>query len=231
MADMPLPCNAALRADSLRRAIATARREDTPYTHFILRDVLPEQNCASLRALEGEGRGDTSGRRAGSGGTRVFCSPAAQAAHPVLARIARLFQSAGIVSSLGGLCGKSFAGTFLRIEYCIDRDGFWLEPHTDIGEKQLTFLLYLSDDPQSDGWGTDILHPDGSLAQRLPATPNSALIFVPGSDTWHGFARRRIEGLRRTLIVNYVTDAWRSRDELCFPDAAVRATQAAGGKE
>ena len=32
----------------------------------------------------------------------------------------------------------------LRIEYCLDTDGFWLEPHTDIGAKLFTMLVYLS---------------------------------------------------------------------------------------
>ena len=44
----------------------------------------------------------------------------------------------------------------------------------------------------------------------------------PGSDTWHGFERRRILGLRRSLMLNYVGAEWRARQELCFPDRAVK---------
>lgn len=43
---------------------------------------------------------------------------------------------------------------------------------------------------------------------------NSGLLFVPGKDTWHGFEKRPIHGLRRTLIVNYVDDSWKARHEL-----------------
>ena len=47
------------------------------------------------------------------------------------------------------------------------------------------------------------------------------LLFVPAADTWHGFTRRRIAGVRRSLIVNYVKPEWRSRHELAFPDQAI----------
>ena len=55
-------------------------------------------------------------------------------------------------------------GSFLRIECCLDTDGFWLEPHTDIGAKLLTLLVYLSDHPEAGDWGTDIMDPAGVRA-------------------------------------------------------------------
>ncbi|MFY7958508.1 MAG: 2OG-Fe(II) oxygenase, partial [Elsteraceae bacterium] len=119
------------------------------------------------------------------------------------------------------LCGVSLAGGYLRVEYCLDSKGFWLEPHTDIGAKLFTHLIYLSTGPGSEAWGTDLLRPDGELVARAPATPNSGLIFIPASDSWHGFAPRPIEGVRRTLIVNYVREEWRARHELCFPEQPV----------
>ena len=53
--------------------------------------------------------------------------------------------------------GCTLGGSFLRIEYCLDTDGFWLEPHTDIGAKLFTMLVYLSDHPEAEDWGTDIM--------------------------------------------------------------------------
>jgi hypothetical protein len=50
-----------------------------------------------------------------------------------------------------------------------------------------------------------------------------SLIFIPAADTWHGFHRRPINGVRRSLIVNYVKPEWRPRNELAFPDRAVLA--------
>ena len=40
-------------------------------------------------------------------------------------------------------------------------------------------------------------------------------------DTWHGFLPRQIDGVRRSLIVNYVTSEWRNRHELAYPDKPV----------
>ena len=40
------------------------------------------------------------------------------------------------------------------------------------------------------------------------------MIFIPGADTWHGFEPRPLRALRRSLIVNYVGDEWRARDQL-----------------
>ena len=48
------------------------------------------------------------------------------------------------------------------------------------------------------------------------------MIFVPGDDTWHGFEKRPIEGVRRSVILNYVTHEWRAREQLSYPDATVR---------
>ena len=36
--------------------------------------------------------------------------------------------------------------TLLRLEYAQDIDGFWLKPHTDLGVKKFTCLIYLSRD-------------------------------------------------------------------------------------
>ena len=58
------------------------------------------------------------------------------------------------------LLADTFGGplddTFVRIEYAQDTDGFWLKPHTDIGVKMFTMLIYMSDDPRHADLGTDI---------------------------------------------------------------------------
>ena len=82
-------------------------------------------------------------------------------------------------------------------------------------------MIYLSDHPDAARWGTDILDNAGHVLRRASGAFNRGLIFVPGPDTWHGFSRRRIAGVRRSLIVNYVKPEWRSRHELAFPDQPV----------
>jgi hypothetical protein len=135
--------------------------------------------------------------------------------------VAAVFQDARTVGAIEQLCGTSLAGGLLRIEYCQDSDGFWLEPHTDIGAKLFTFLIYLSDGPGTAEWGTDLYDGERNWIGRAPFGRGFGLMFVPGGDTWHGFAPRRIAGVRRSLIVNYVKDEWRARHELSFPATPV----------
>ena len=84
-------------------------------------------------------------------------------------------------------------------------------------------LVYLSAGAEAENWGTDIMDQGGTVLARAPGTINAGLIFIPGARTWHGFARRPINGVRRSLIVNYVKPEWRSRHELAYPDQPVVA--------
>ena len=207
----------------LMDAIARAARGEHPYRHWLLREVLPEAACAGLVALplRVPEIGDTRGRRETHNGSRIFINPESRSRFPVCGVLADALQAPETIQLIERQCGVDLGGSSLRIEYCLDTGGFWLEPHTDIGAKLFTFLIYLSDHPEASSWGTDILDAEHRLVSRAPADFNRGLIFVPGADTWHAFGPRPIAGVRRTLIVNYVVPEWRSRHELAFPDRPV----------
>ena len=114
------------------------------------------------------------------------------------------------------MTGADLSTGRLRIEYCQDVDGFWLEPHVDVSVKQITILIHLSDDPALADTGTDLYEgpPQHRPAGRAPAGGGKGLIFVPGHDTWHGFTPRPLRAVRRSLIVNFVGPAWRAMEEL-----------------
>ena len=194
-----------------------------PYRHWLLDGMLPEDTCAAIDALPAVAPpiGDTLGKRETHNSTRLFFGVAQRAAYPVCDALASALQSDAVVRRLESLCGTLLAGSSLRIEYCLDTDGFWLEPHTDIGVKLYTMLVYLSDEPGSEAWGTDVLDGPDTLVATTPYVRNGGLIFIPGADTWHGFHRRPISGVRRSLIVNYVRPEWRSRQELAFPEQPI----------
>ncbi|MFC4486642.1 hypothetical protein [Tepidiphilus baoligensis] len=213
-----------MMADHVRRALAAAHREDNPYPHWILRDVLPLQTGKALAELPltPPAPGDIQGRRETINDKRIFASEENRARFPVLDDLARSFQEQATVAALEAQCGCSLEGGFLRIEYCLDTDGFWLEPHTDIGAKMFTMLVYLSEHPDAEHWGTDIFDAHGKLVKRASGAFNTGLIFIPAANTWHGFEHRPIRGIRRTLIINYVRPESRSRHELAFPSEPVR---------
>jgi hypothetical protein len=141
---------------------------------------------------------------------------------PVARRVAEAFQSPEMVAAFARHTGANLDGTYLRIEYALDLDGFWLEPHTDLGVKSLTLLVQLPADEQ-ENLGTDIYSGPDAWCERAAFEWNGALLFVPSNDTWHGFEPRTIKGVRRSVIVNYVTNDWRAREQLAYDGRPVRA--------
>jgi hypothetical protein len=47
------------------------------------------------------------------------------------------------------------------------------------------------------------------------------MVFVPSNGTFHGFEKRPIKGVRISVIINYVTNEWRAREQLSFPDQPI----------
>ncbi|MDD2795553.1 2OG-Fe(II) oxygenase [Acidocella sp.] len=204
-------------------SLDASRRAEAPYRHWLLEDVLPADMCAAVAALPlaPPQIADTLGRRETHNSTRLFFGVQEQARYPVCAALAQALQSPKVTGRLEQVCGVALGGSSLRIEYCLDTDGFWLEPHTDIGAKFFTMLIYLNASPADEEWGTDVYAAPDEYAGTAPFHPNAGLIFVPGKNTWHGFRKRKITGVRRSLIVNYVTPDWRARHELAFAQTPV----------
>jgi len=193
---------------------------DTPYPHWLLREVFPADIAQAVDSLDlPDGTAsDYGGRRELNNSSRVFFDPQIQAENSTVAAVAQAFKSPKTIGAVESLTGIDLSGALLRLEYCRDTDGFWLEPHTDISAKLYTMLWYLSVGEGSDNCGTDIFDENMTLVKSAPFVFNTALIFVPGGNTWHGFNRRKINGTRKTVIINYVKPDWRSRHELAFHD-------------
>jgi hypothetical protein len=196
-----------------------------PFRHWMLHRVLPERTCAGIDALPITPSlvEDNRGKRETNNSTRLFFGQKQRAEYPVCEEVAAALQGDKVVRHIQTLCDVRLQGSFVRIEYCLDTDGFWLEPHTDIGAKLFTMLIYLSEDPGSETWGTDLLDGPEKRVMTTPYQRNLGFIFIPSANSWHGFHRRPIHGVRRSLIVNYVKPEWRSRHELAFPQQAVLA--------
>jgi hypothetical protein len=205
------------------RSLGHSRRGDQPYRHWLLDAVLPPESCDGLTALPYTAPVilETYGRRETNNASRTYFNPEARQNDPVVDAVAHALQHPETTGLIERQCGAVLAGSLLRIEYCQDTDGFWLEPHTDIGVKRFTLLIYLSRGPDSETWGTDILSGPDQPVTTVPAPFNSGLLFIPGPDTWHGFHKRPIRGIRKSIIVNYVGPEWRSRHELSFPEAPI----------
>lgn len=193
---------------------ADARTE--PYAHWLLEDALDGPTCDAIRALPVKAPeiGHYDGTREHNNDTRIYFNAETGARHPVIADVAATFKDPDVIARLEQVCNTDLSNGSLRIEYTLDTDGFWLEPHTDISVKLFTMLIYLSEEPELADAGTDIYDNDLKHVGRSPYGPNEGLIFIPGKDTWHGFIKRPVRGVRRSLIVNYVSPEWRAKEEL-----------------
>jgi hypothetical protein len=211
---------------SLIRCFDASKVAAEPFRRWLLADILPIGICDGIDALPTRPPKieDTAGKRETHNSSRLFFGIDNRRRHPVCEALAAGFQSAATVGRIERMCEIELSErSHLRIEYCLDTDGFWLEPHTDIGAKLFTMLIYLSTEPGSEAWGTDILDANLNLVAVAPYRRNCGLVFVPAGDTWHAFHRRPINGVRRSLIINYVKPEWRSRHELAYPDRAAGA--------
>jgi hypothetical protein len=156
------------------------------------------------------------GRRETNNAQRMFFGREAQEQFAVCRRVVDGFKDARVISVVESVAGAQLKGTRLRIEYCQDGPGFWLEPHTDIAVKKFTMLIYLSDDPGLRLAGTDIHEgkPDFKYVTSAPYGRNLGVIFIPAHNTWHGVGHHPISGLRKSIIVNYMGPEWRDAFEL-----------------
>ena len=205
--------------DSLRRR----QTQDVPYRHWLLEGCLPEEDGDAIAALpfpiaEIE---DTGGKRETHNASRNFFSVENRERYPVVENVSQAFQSSKVVHALEETFGVELAGNYLRIEHCQDSGGFWLEPHTDIGAKKFTMLVGYTKAPGAEDWGTSIYYDKDRFYGNAPFGFNKGLVFIPSDHSWHGFESRPIDGIRISIIVNYVIPEWRSRHELAFPDQPV----------
>jgi len=212
----------AVRA-SLVAAFAAAKAFDAPYRHWIVERVFPGAVADALHDLpfSAAGVAGLSGKRELHNDTRRYFDAANNARFADCAAVSAAFQSHEVVRAIEAATGAELAGSYVRLEYAQDVDGFWLEPHTDLGVKTFTMLIYLTRFDDQDDLGTDIYADHETWAGRTPFVSNTALVFVPGPDTWHGLQRRPIAGVRKSVIMNYVTEDWRARDQLAWPNTAV----------
>jgi hypothetical protein len=210
---------------SMQHAIATSKCTELPYRHWFLSGCLPAHSVKAIQDLpfEAPALSGVSGKRELHNATRKYFDTENQAAFPVCKAVCDGFQDPRLTKTIETHFGTKLAGTYLRVESAQDINGFWLEPHTDLGVKVFTLLMYLSTEPQHAALGTDIYDHDKKHIGRSPFAPNGAMVFVPSNNTYHGFEPRQIDGVRKSIIINYVTNDWKAREQLAFPNLPIPA--------
>lgn len=209
--------------DSMLKSIATADHSPTPYERWYLTNCLSEEAAQAAMNLPfaAPSLDGVSGKRELHNATRTYFDKDNMARYEVCNAVNEAFQSDELSKAIAKSFGTNLDGTYLRIEYAQDTNGFWLEPHTDLGVKAFTMLLYMSPDESHKDLGTDYYDTDKKHIGRSPFEANAAFVFVPSGITYHGFESRRIEGVRKSIIINYVTNEWRAREQLAFPETPI----------
>jgi hypothetical protein len=219
----PPPVDSAAIAEQFKKALVGAKREEQPYRRWYLTEVLPEALCTGILALpiDPPRLGLTDGTRGTYNDKRTFFTPQMRKDYAACAALCDALQRPDVARQVAKTCEIDVEGAYLRMEYMQDIDGMWLEPHHDIPEKLFSMVIYLCLGPEAKNWGTDIYDADRKWFMRGSAEFDSAAIFIPGENTWHGFEKRKIVGVRRLMEINYVRPSWRSRDQLSFPDRPI----------
>jgi hypothetical protein len=209
---------------SFLTSIDKAERHEEPYRYWILRDCLPADAVGAILALPfpPPDLHGISGKRELHNNTREYFDAENRELYPVCGIVADAFQDKRVTDRIVEAFATNLDGTYLRIEFAQDTDGFWLEPHTDLGVKLFTMLLYMSKAEGHRNLGTDIYDRDKRHVGRSPFGSNVAMVFIPSDITYHGFEQRPIQGVRKSVIINYVSDGWRAREQLAFPDRPIR---------
>jgi len=200
---------------------STGSRE--PYPHWFLSDCLPAALADDILSLPfpAPELGGISGKRELHNATRTYFDASNMERFHACRAFNEAFQDKRLTDRIAGYFGTNITGSYLRVEYAQDTGGFWLEPHTDLGVKLFTMLLYMSREEHHADLGTDIYDSEKRHVGRSPFQSNAAMVFVPSNITYHGFEPRTIPGVRKSIIINYVTNEWRAREQLAFPDTPV----------
>jgi hypothetical protein len=113
--------------------------------------------------------------------------------------------------------GCDLSNTYLRPEVIDDRYPFFHAIHTDTPEKKLSIIVNISKEDEQN-LATDLYSDKDTHFKKLEWKENSALLFVPTDDRFHGFDRMKYKGIRRIMIINFVdSNVWRNKNQ-CWID-------------
>ena len=153
---------------------------------------------------------DYDGRRSCTNNFRTFVN---KDNNPQLTEMFKDWDTSTSRDFFSEISGVDCSDGILRVELCQDSTGFYLNKHIDIPEKYITLQVYLGDGDES--WGTSIYDND-KLYHTNKFIHNTGWMSFIGSPLIHGIEKNVINGVRRSIIINYVIDDWNDTDQLYY---------------
>ncbi len=147
---------------SLVASFESAEVFEKPYQFWFAKSCLPRDTVEGILKLPFNAAelGGVSGKRELHNDSRRYFDVGLRQEFDCVEATAQAFQDPRVTGAVERVFGARLDNTLLRIEYAQDVDGFWLEPHTDIGVKTFTFLIYLSEHADHSDLGTDYYDTD-----------------------------------------------------------------------
>ena len=148
------------------------------------------------------------GKRDGANDFRLFVS---KQKTPELAEFFAEFDTAETRKMFTDMTGVDCVTGHLRIELCQDGAGFYLDTHVDIPEKLITLQIYLDEGDRA--WGTTLFTED-DVYRTVPFEHNSGWMSHKNTPLLHGVRENVVDGIRKSVIINYVVGNWRDKEQL-----------------
>ena len=186
---------------------------DFPYTHWIveqpvtsevLTEVVTTPMNKGTRAFDGTRAADNGGNGIDAK-LRLYITSENVDEFPAIGKMIDELLAPDTVMQFEKMLQRDLSDAYLRVEAIADVDGFWLKPHKDINEKLMSMLVYVNIWGENEVLGTDIYDDDLNVVKTIPYRNNLGYLFSPGENTWHGLEKKKINTVRRSILINYVT--------------------------
>jgi len=202
-----------LITDSVLTSFKNAPESDYPFQHWEVENMLPKVLTDQILAIQipksqgflydGTRASDSKVTPGGTPPRRMFVTKEIAERYSFFQDLVNAFLDQKVRAIVKDKFGVDTSGLYLRVEYINDYDGFFLEPHKDIIEKQFTLLLFQGEGP--DYMGTDFYDTDLNVVKTVKFGHNRGYVFTPCENSWHGLEKKPIPDRRCSLLINYVT--------------------------
>lgn len=176
-----------------------------PFNHYTFTDFFCDRELADIASIKLQSHSASLDGARTTNSNRFFVDKENMWSNSALNRIVDFFLRDDIILMFEQESGKTIRGNYLRVEFIEDKEKSWLEPHVDINEKIMSFLVYLNNTDESESIGTTLYNKDKEYIKTVPYINNQGFYFYPGDDTWHGLESVDIKERRRAVMVNYCT--------------------------
>ena len=176
-----------------------------PFCHYTFTDFFCDKELVDIDNIKIDSHSAILDGARTSNNNRFFVNAENMWSSSVLIRTVDFFLRDNIINMFEAESNEKIRGNYLRIELIEDREKSWLEPHVDINEKIMSFIVYLNNTDESSDIGTALYNNKKEYITTVPYINNTGFYFYPGNDTWHGLESINIKERRRAIMVNYCT--------------------------